>query len=103
MASKSKFIYNDGSLGMALEAIEAIENDLEGNTERERLILDREWLKKYLEKRPGVRYIRVVKTKREGFTFIHRGYYFDAYLAKRVDPKIGLAVWMLYLVVAKRH
>lgn len=99
MRSTKWYILNDGTYEPVMKAIDDVEALMKGHIERERLSLDRQWLKCYLMAKPGVRWIRVVKTKREGFTFIHRGYHFDAYLVKRQDPRIACWVWMMYLVV----
>lgn len=70
--------------------------------ERERLIKDREWINKILIANPGIQYIRVVKVKPEGGTFIKTRYYFDAYLFKRNVPGTYKPAWWMYIVPLQR-
>lgn len=70
--------------------------------ERERLTKDSQWLNKILGCNPGIQYIRVVKVKPEGGTFIKTRHYFDAYLVKRNVPGTLKLAWWMYIVPVQR-
>lgn len=88
-----------------IEIIDFLEKELRSQNifyERERLSRDRVWLHQVIVNNPEIKYIRIVKSKPLGGTFVRRRFNYDAFLVKRNAIGTTVKVWWLYVVPVQK-